>query len=149
MRTWVAAVCQDSISENLSPAAREDELIWESFERRSEGFFVDVGANEPRTGSQTWFLEQQGWRGILIEPQPGLCEKLREARPRSIVLQVACGAPGHAEEMPFYIATAPSKSSLARNLVEATTTYTGTEMVKIRTLDELLAELGNPHLDFV
>lgn len=137
------------MSRSSSQPTPEDELVWQSFNRRKEGFFVEVGANEPRTGSQTWFLEQQGWRGILIEPQARLCGSLREARPRSTVLQVACGAPGHPAEMPFYIATAPSKSSLVKNLIEATTTYAQTEMVKIMTLDAVLAELGNPHLDFV
>jgi len=137
------------MSQSYCQTAREDELVWESFGQRKDGFFVEVGANEPKTGSQTWFLEQQGWRGILIEPQARLCESLRAARPQSTVLQVACGAPGHPAEMPFYIATAPSKSSLVKNLIEATTTYTQTEMVKIKTLDILLAELGNPHLDFV
>ena len=32
------------------------------------GFFVDVGANDPQLGSQSWHLEQAGWTGILVEP---------------------------------------------------------------------------------
>jgi FkbM family methyltransferase len=132
-----------------SPPPGENELVWQSFDCRKDGFFVEVGANEPRTGSQTWFLEEQGWRGILVEPQSRLCQRLREARPRSAVFQVACGAPGLPREMPFYIADAPSKSSLVRNLIEPGTHYPETEMVKIMTLDEVLLEAGNPRVDFV
>jgi len=127
----------------------EAELVWEFFERRPTGFYIDVGANDPEKGSQTWFLEHQGWRGILIEPQSQFAEKLRKARPHSAVFQVACGAPGHAEEMPLYIAESPRHSSLGKNLVEANTKYIKTELVKIMTLDEILAASGNPAVDFI
>jgi len=128
---------------------REAELIWEYFERRTEGFFIDVGANDPEKGSQTWFFEQQGWRGILIEPQARFAEKLREARPRSTIFQVACGAPGHPDQMPLYIAESPRHSSLGKNLVEANTKYLHAEMVKVMTLDEILAASGSPAVDFI
>ena len=54
------------INSQLTP---ERQQVWEFFNGRHEGFFLDVGANEPKKGSQTWFLEEQGWRGILVEPQ--------------------------------------------------------------------------------
>jgi FkbM family methyltransferase len=129
--------------------APESEFVWRHFGCRTEGFYLDVGANEPQGGSQTWFLEMQGWQGILVEPLANLCERLRQARPRSRVFQVACGAPGHPPELPFHIAEQPSKSSLVKNLVEATTKYVQTEVVRMMTLDELLEEAGNPQLDFV
>jgi len=132
-----------------SPTSSEEELVWQSFGRRKDGLFLDVGANDPRKGSQTWFLEQQGWRGILVEPQSQLCGPLRQARPHSRVFQVACGAPGHPPQMPFYIADAPSKSSLVKNLIEPTTKYVQTELVTMMTLDALIEEAGNPKLDFV
>jgi FkbM family methyltransferase len=110
---------------------------------------VDVGANEPEKGSQTWFLEQQGWRGVLVEPQARFAEKLRQARPRSVVFQVACGAPGHPEQMTLYIAESATHSSLGKNLVEASTKYLDTEMVRVMTLDAVLAEAGNPAIDFI
>ena len=31
----------------------------------SKGYFVEVGANEPRIRSQTWHLEQAGWSGAV------------------------------------------------------------------------------------
>src|SRR5262245_11222193 len=80
----------------------ESELVWQFFGGRTDGFFVDIGANDPQRGSQTWMLEERGWRGILIEPQAQLCERLRQGRPRSQVFQVACGAPGAPSEMTFF-----------------------------------------------
>ena len=55
---------------------REQELVQEFFRDTRSGFFVEVGANRPRQASQTWHLEQLGWTGILIEPQPDLAERL-------------------------------------------------------------------------
>src|SRR5262249_28516628 len=74
---------------------------------------------------------------------------LRQARPRSTIFQVACAAPGHPQQMPLYIAESPSHSSLGKNLVEANTKYLETEVVKVVTLDALLAKAGNPAIDFI
>jgi len=52
-----------------SRLASEVELVWQFLWQRKDGFFVEVGAYEPQIGSQTWFLEERDWRGILVEPQ--------------------------------------------------------------------------------
>ena len=43
------------------------------------GYFVEVGANDPKENSQSFHLEQAGWSGILVEPQPDLADELRNA----------------------------------------------------------------------
>src|SRR2546423_10090794 len=116
-----------------STPPREDQLIWQALGSRTNGFFVEVGACDPRIGSQTWFLEEQGWRGILVEPQSRFCEALRQARPRSAVFQVACVAPVQPAEAPMHIAEAPSHSSLAQNLIDPSERYVRTDMVKLLT----------------
>jgi FkbM family methyltransferase len=127
----------------------ENKLVWRFFDRRKDGFFVEVGANDPKISSQTWFLEEQGWRGVLVEPQARLAEKLRQVRTRSAVFQVACAAPGHPKQMPLHIAEYPSQSSLVKHLVGPGTKYVQTEMVELLTLDEVLERAGNPHIDFL
>ena len=57
-----------------------------------KGYFVEVGANDPRERSQTWLLEQSGWTGVLIEPQPDLATELRAKR-KAKVFSVACSSP--------------------------------------------------------
>ena len=57
-----------------------------------KGYFVEVGANEPRKRSQTWVLEQSGWTGVLVEPQPDLAYDLELGR-KAKVFQVACSSP--------------------------------------------------------
>jgi FkbM family methyltransferase len=48
------------------------------------GFFVELGANDGISQSNTKHLEMfHGWRGVLIEPYPGNFQKLSKTRSRS------------------------------------------------------------------
>ena len=113
------------------------------------GLLCGRGRQSPHERFPGYFLEQQGWRRILVEPQATFADRLRAER-QSRVFQVACGAPGHPPEMPLHIAEQPSQSSLTKKsdrrhphrAVE-------TQVVRIMTLDEILMEAGQPSLDFV
>jgi len=41
-------------------------LIHKHFNNASQGFFIGVGANDPKKSSQTWQLEQAGWNIYLF-----------------------------------------------------------------------------------
>jgi len=129
--------------------ASEAPRICEFFAGQSAGFFVDVGACEPKAGSQTWLLEERGWSGLLVEAQGRYIERLRAERPRSKVVHAACAGPGHPDCVEFHLADVPTHSSLVTHLVDAGTRYIGTERVRAVTLDELLAEAAAPEVDFV
>lgn len=133
----------------MNQALSEDEWVWEFFGKSSDGFFVEVGANDPRNHSQTWFLESKGWRGILVEPLSRFYGPLCEARPRSRVYQVACAAPGHPTTAQLHVGANSEHSSLKPNTVDAATPYVQTETVRLTTLDRLLEEADPPALDFV
>ena len=53
--------------------------------------YLDIGANEPRYISNTYFFYLRGSRGILIEPNPFLFKKLKKMRPKDIVLNTGIG----------------------------------------------------------
>lgn len=54
------------------------------------GFFIEAGANDGYTQSNTYYLERfRGWTGILVEPVPELCARCRRERPCSVVVQAA------------------------------------------------------------
>jgi hypothetical protein len=81
----------------------EVRLIGEFF-GAAKGFFVEVGANDPYARSQTWHLEQSGWTGVLVEPQPDLADKLRAMR-TAMVFAVACSSPEEAgRTLPLHVA---------------------------------------------
>jgi FkbM family methyltransferase len=112
------------------------------------GYFVEVGANEPRERSQTFHLEQAGWTGVLVEPQPALADMLRAQRSAK-VFAVACSGPQNAGQMlPFHVAG--PLSSLNRESMAPGAAPEAVIEVPIRTLDSILAEAGAPELfDFL
>jgi hypothetical protein len=86
----------------------EQALVREFFGGGRRGFFVEVGANEPQFASQSWHLEELGWTGVLIEPQPDLADALRQAR-AATVCAVACSSPANVRRrMRLYVAGALS-----------------------------------------
>ena len=127
----------------------EDRLVWDYFHCKPRGFFIEVGANDPISLSQTYLLEQNGWEGILVEPQAECCRRLRQARPRSTVIQAACGAPAQKGKALFRVATSHDRSMLATQTPDEDVTFAGTVEVELTTLDALLAERGDPKPDFV
>ncbi len=115
----------------------------------AEGWYVEVGANDPVRQSQTWHLEQKGWRGALIEPIDELCDQLRAARPHSTVVQAACGAPGQQGVADFHVARASGQSTLTPGAANVGIDFARVIQVQVRTLDEILDDLKLPRLDFI
>jgi FkbM family methyltransferase len=61
-----------------------------------EGTFLEIGANDGYSQSNTYYLERwKGWRGILIEPHPKLYRRCRRLRARSYCVQAACDGEGN------------------------------------------------------
>lgn len=58
-----------------------------------KGIFIEVGANDGITQSNTYLLEKKyNWSGILIEPSSNIFELLCSNRPKSICYNCALGA---------------------------------------------------------
>ena len=57
----------------------------------TDGFYIDVGANDPTVDSVTKFFYDRGWHGINVEPLSYRCALLVEQRPRDINLCVGLG----------------------------------------------------------
>ncbi len=125
----------------LAPQGHEARLIGEFF-GAAKGFFVEVGANDPYARSQTWHLEQSGWTGVLVEPQPDLADKLRAMR-TAMVFAVACSSPEEAgRTLPLHVAG--PLSALNRDRMAPGATPERVIDVPIRTLDGILEEAKAP-----
>lgn len=58
------------------------------------GYFVEAGANDGFTQSNTYFLERwHGWSGLLVEPVGRLASRCRGDRPRATVVECALVPP--------------------------------------------------------
>lgn len=120
------------------PDGREQALVREFFAGAPTGFFVEVGANRPQQESQTWHLEQLGWTGILIEPQPDLAEELRRQR-SARVFAVACSSPQNAGRS-MHLHVAGALSALDRERMAPGAEPERVIEVPVRTLDDILNE---------
>lgn len=111
------------------------------------GYFVEVGAYQPEYLSQTLVLEQKGWTGVLVEPQPDLADELRRRRSAK-VFAVACTSRRNAgSHMTLHLAG--GHSSLDRSLNLAERKPYGVIEVPTRTLDQILIEAGAQKIDFI
>jgi FkbM family methyltransferase len=120
----------------------EERVVREFFASKTNGFFVEVGANHPTEGSQTWHLEQAGWTGVLVEPQPNLAAFLVTAR-NAKVFAVACTSPDRAgRSLPLHVDGA--RSALDRDRMAPGAQPASVIAVPTRTLDDILDEAEAP-----
>jgi FkbM family methyltransferase len=121
------------------------------------GFFVEAGAFDGYTQSNTYYLERfRGWRGILVEPMPEFAAQARRNRPGATVFQCALVRQGHAGdaiEMEF-----GDLMSAVGGIHDGDWTAPGlvlgwrdhrTERVAARPLSALLDEVGSPAVDLL
>jgi len=71
---------------------QEDVLLWRALGHVADGFYIDVGANDPVEHSVTKAFYDAGWSGINIEPLPHLHQAFAAQRPRDVNLAIAAGA---------------------------------------------------------
>ena len=70
----------------------EDVLLWRALGHIKNGFYIDVGANDPVDHSVTKAFYDAGWSGINIEPLPALHQLFVDQRARDTNLAMAAGA---------------------------------------------------------
>jgi FkbM family methyltransferase len=129
----------------VSKGASADSRVLDFFNDH-KGVFVEVGANHPIDGSQTYALERRGWSGILVEPLSEYASRLRRERSAK-VFEVAAGAPADSgKQLPLLVADA---LSTLRPNIKAGTRPTEQRFVPIRTLDSMLIDAGIEHIDFL
>ncbi len=76
------------------------------------GFYIDIGANDPEIHSVTLAFYERGWRGLNVEPVEADRARLAAARPGDTTLGLAVGEkPGF---LPFYVFAGTGLSTLSR-----------------------------------
>jgi FkbM family methyltransferase len=121
--------------------SQQGEDLWIATTRNlpHTGVFVDVGAEDGITASNTYHFEQSGWTGICIEPNPVIFPVLQATR----TCRCIEAAIGNDPTQPFYIHPKKGWSGLIN---EGTGAPHG---VAIRRLDEILAHANINHIDLL
>lgn len=65
----------------------EDMILDTIFGNIKDGFYVDIGANNPYVQSNTYFFYKKGWKGINVDALPGTKRMFDKARPRDINIE--------------------------------------------------------------
>lgn len=86
--------------------------------------YLDIGTYEPVLINNTFFFYQQGHRGVLVEPNVAMCEKLRAVRPRDTTLNAGIGVAA-AREADYYLMSEPSWSTFDKAEAEHQVEVTG------------------------
>ena len=129
----------------------EDVLLWRALGHIANGFYIDVGANDPELHSVTKAFYEAGWHGINIEPMPSYAAPFLAQRPRDINLAVAAGA----EESSITLFDIPSVNGWASTDAEVAAAHRaeGYELVEhkvpLRTLAAICAEHVQGEIHFL
>src|SRR5579859_806124 len=116
----------------------EDVLLRRALNDVENGFYIDVGAQDPIFDSVSRAFYELGWRGIHVEPMAQYAERLRQDRPDETVLNAAVS--NRSGVMPFYAipdtGMSTGRPEIARNA--ETAGYAVVEsMVAAITLDQI------------
>ena len=127
----------------------EKVLVWQYLGFSHEGYFVEIGANDPVNGSQTWLLEKIGWSGVLVEPLPAKAELIRAQRPRSYLFVGAATDPAKVGELVLYVGEFDALSTTAKDPGRYDPAYAGEIRVPAKTMDHILEQAGAGKIDFL
>lgn len=64
--------------------------------------YLEIGTNQPVISNNTYLFYSKGCKGVCIEPDPEMFEKIKKARPRDTVLNIGIGPTSDASA-PFYL----------------------------------------------
>jgi FkbM family methyltransferase len=73
----------------VSYAQNGEDIVLARGLRHDDGFYVDIGAFDPKSDSVTKLFYDRGWSGINVDPVPEVIALFERERPRDINVQIA------------------------------------------------------------
>jgi len=135
---------------NRNSYSDEEWCIRDFFNDRRDGFFVDVGANDYKVTSNTYYLDTVlNWRGIAVEPQRQFEADYLKFRPRTKFLSFFVSDASN-ERARIYVL---GKNSLIASGDKSFTEQFGDKAKEVEvptiTLNDLLDSEGVKKIDFM
>jgi FkbM family methyltransferase len=133
--------------------AGEDQIIRYLFEllKIANPSYLDIGANHPVIGNNSFYFYIRGGRGVCVEPDPSFYSVIKKKRPRDIVLQTGVNT-GSAEKAELYIFPHPYSgwNTFVREEAEKREKETGiavkkTEWVSLVNINDVIQKYFHPH----
>jgi FkbM family methyltransferase len=134
----------------------EDKVLFEIFQRKTSGVCVDVGANNGVDDSISLFFEKIGWKCILVEPNPSLCQGMRAVR-NALIYE--CAASNQSGTATLYVVEGAARSDGLSTIstdkknhdrIKSYGFVSRPVQVRTMTLDEILADAQvDSDIDFI
>lgn len=138
----------------------QDTFVYETFFKKQTepGTFVDVGAYDGVTFSNTLLFERLGWTGVCVEPLPAPFRKLQTSRN---AICVNCALADRMGEATFVEAEMPEPFEQMYSGLQANFDDRHTRLIRehgrnvrhykvpVRTLPDILSEFGIRRFDYL
>jgi FkbM family methyltransferase len=92
--------------------------------------YLDIGAYEPIRSNNTYLFHRRGGRGVLVEPNVALTDKLRRKRPGDTVLAAGIGITDD-PEADYYVLSDDELNTFDKEQAERLTRETTTKLLKV------------------
>ncbi len=103
--------CQETYSQT-----GEDLILNVLFKGKNDGFYVDIGANDPKKINNTFLFYQRGWSGVNIEPNSRKIDLFKKKRKRDLNLNFGIGTSNG--ELDFYMFNADTLSTFSKEVAD-------------------------------
>jgi FkbM family methyltransferase len=105
--------------------------------------YLDIGANEPVAGSNTYLFYLFGSKGVCVEPNPALFKKIQKIRPKDTCLNVGIGLHNTASA-DFYVFPESGWSTFSKEEAEYRKSngqpYTEVIQMPLKNVNEIIQE---------
>ncbi len=129
----------------------EDAVLARLFAGQTTGFYIDVGGGHAIADNVSYLFYEQGWRGIVVEPQESLGALYRQVRPRDVLVSALAGRAEGTLDL-FEAATFHGLSTASADHAAAAEKagFAGKRIRKtVTTLSRLCAEHAPAVIDFL
>lgn len=128
----------------------EDVILWRALQDVKNGFYIDIGAQDPIIDSVSNAFYEHGWDGVSIEPNETYAEKFSRSRPREILEQIVIGKASG--EVVFYAFPGTGLSTADADVAERHKAA-GFDYIEKKTpvfsLEEILNKYGNREIHWL
>ncbi len=124
----------------------EDRIAEFYLGNQPDGFYVDVGANDPVYLNNTYLFYKKGWSGLCVEPNSFQAGLIKLFRPKDLVLNIGLGPTEG--EMDFYVLNPDTLSTFsaeeAKRMESLGHKTQEVRKVSVKTLAQVLQEVNRP-----
>ena len=86
--------------------------------------YLDIGAWDPVAYNNTYFFYRKGFRGVLVEPNGAMCQKIRAVRPEDTTLEAGIGVTAE-RAADYYMMNESAWNTFSKDEAEHMTKVTG------------------------